>query len=683
MVQILKPQMRNYQADQTEAIAMSQTAQNIGEWADTIQGVANIVGAFQKGADRRTKEAEQADQDIINTEIGEQANIQASVAAGKALGSLDPTSEAGITAINEAYAKAYAPYAEQMGSERGKIALQTKQRQGADAYIKSASKAYSSEKAVKARQAAANLQNAMSFKAEELGAVGDLESFQELSSKNLETIGKYVESQGGDKQQAMLQTKAQYGNDFIIGKINANPLEAASIIGVDDIARDQMIKAISQQNPNLSKREAGAIVDDAYKRKTDWSNKQLEEIYGADTIDYIRENKISQLEKERSGYAKGSPAYRHAQEEIEKLEGDGIYESLREELREQFAPQINRSVQEHILAEDKRRYNEVVGLMGDVLDADPVVSSTARQTLKQLLKTKEGKEQFARIVDGEISAQELYEKIDTLANNIEDVKMQKHPTYKGTVGIEKTITEFADDKTSTPAQLALKAASLLNDAHKTEITDGQEKELQSIIYKTMSDRAGADLWAKTFNNADRYFPDLNWAQRYLPSRGLNQELEMLSVGDFKSKYPEDVDNAGQLRQNRSSKAQAENVVEAQLTRIMQTAVTMGEEALMLEGDARVQAMKKIEDYIIAEKRNVFDNVMADYGIYLPPLREKLKLGQPVYLQIGSKTKQYLGDNPDGTPKFVDYVDPSREQYKMMAMDRLSGISELLKNKKGE
>lgn len=683
MVQIIRPQMRNYQADQTEAIEQQQITQNISEVAGVVQGVANIYNAYQRGEQQRTKEAEQADQDIINAEIGEQANIQAGVEAEKALGSLDPTSEAGMSAINEAYAKAYAPYAEQMGSERGKIALQTKQRQGADAYIKSASKAYNSKEAVKARQAAANLRNAMSFKAEELGAVGDIETFRDLASKNIETIGKYVESQGGDKQQAMLQTKAQYGNDFIIGKINANPLEAASIIGVDDIARDQMIKAISQQNPNLSKREAGAIVDEAYKRKTDWSNKQLEEIYGADTIDYIRENKISQLEKERSGYAKGSPAYRRAQEEIEKLEGDGIYESLREELREQFAPQINRSVQEHILAEDKRRYNEVVGLMGDVLDTDPVASSTARQSLKQLLKTNEGKEQFTRIVDGEISTQELYEKIDTLASNIEDVKMQKYPTYKGTVGIEKAITEFAGDKTSTPAQLALKAASLLNDAHKTEITDGQEKELQSIIYKTMSDRAGADLWAKTFNNADRYFPDLNWVQRYLPSRGLNQELEMLSAGDFKSKYPEDVDNAGQLRQNRSSKAQAENVVEAQLTRIMQTAVTMGEEALMLEGDARVQAMKKIEDYIIAEKRNVFDNTMADYGIYLPPLREKLKLGQPVYLQIGSKTKQYLGDNPDGTPKFVDYVDPSREQYKMMAMDRLSGISELLKNKKGE
>lgn len=683
MVQILKPQMRNYQADQTEAIRQQQITQNINEVSNLVAGVTNVYNAFQKGAEADKKKAEQADQDIINTEIGEQANIKASVEAEKALGSLDPTSEAGMSAINEAYAKVFSGYEGQMGSERGKIALQTMQRKGADSYIKSASKAYNSKEAVKARQAAANLQNAMSFKAEELGAVGDIETFRDLSSKNIETIGKYVEAQGGDKQQAMLQTKAQYGNDFIIGKINANPLEAASIIGVDEIAREQMIKAIGQQNPNLSKREVGAIVDETYKRKTDWSNKQLEEIYGADTIDYIRENKISQLEAERDSYAKGSPAYRRAQEEIERLEGDGIYESLREELREQFAPQINRSVQEHILAEDKRRYNEVVGLMSDVLDADQVVSSTARQSLKQLLKTKEGKEQFTRIVDGEISTQELYEKIDTLASNIEDVKMQKYPTYQGTVGIGKAITEFAGDKTSTPAQLALKAASLLNDAHKTEITDGQEKELQSIIYKTMSDRAGADLWAKTFNNADRYFPDLNWVQRYLPSRGLNQELEMLSAGDFKSKYPEDVDNAGQLRQNRSSKAQAENVVEAQLTRIMQTAVTMGEEALMLEGDARVQAMKKIEDYIIAEKRNVFDNVMADYGIYLPPLREKLKLGQPVYLQIGSKTKQYLGDNPDGTPKFVDYVDPSREQYKMMAMDRLSGISELLKNKKGE
>ena len=114
---------------------------------------------------------------------------------------------------------------------------------------------------------------------------------------------------------------------------------------------------------------------------------------------------------------------------------------------------------------------------------------------------------------------------------------------------------------------------------------------------------------------------------------------------------------------------------------------MANEALMLQGNERAQAMKNIEEYIIKGKQDIFDNKLADYGINMPPLREKLKMGQPVYLQIGAKTKQYLGDNPDGTPKFVDYVDPTIDKKQKTLLERLTGIgervSEVVKSRKGE
>ena len=57
------------------------------------------------------------------------------------------------------------------------------------------------------------------------------------------------------------------------------------------------------------------------------------------------------------------------------------------------------------------------------------------------------------------------------------------------------------------------------------------------------------------------------------------------------------------------------------------------------------------------------------------------------MQIGAKTKQYLGDNPDGTPKFVDYVDPTIDKKQKTLLERLTGIgervSEVVKSRKGE
>lgn len=670
MVQILKPQMRNYQADQTDAIAMSQTAQNIGEWGQVIQGVANIASAYQKDVDQRTKEAEQADQDIINTEIGEQANIKASVEAEKALGSLDPTSDAGMSAINEAYAKVFSGYEGQMGSERGKIALQTMQRKGADSYIKSASKAYNSKEAVKARQAAANLENAMSFKAEELGSVGDLDSFNEAVAKNVDIIGNYAEAQGIDKQEAVYSQKEKYAKDWIGGYVISQPLEAAKLIGVDEGARDTIIKQVRQQNPELSVREAASVVDKMYEAKKDWSTEQLNKIYGgADTIDWIRESRIAELKKRQEQYSSKSPIYRELEAKIEALEGDGIYDVLREEMREDYAPYVNQATQQHILAEDKRKYNTVVSLAQDTMDSDPVIASNARRELKQMLKTKEGKQQFSRIVDGEISADELVNKINTAAKNIEDVKMQRYPTFSGGDSIHKAVKEFVNDNASTPAQLVVKAQETLETIHKAEITEEQEEEAKTLVYQALRDKFAGDLLGKVFNNSDKYFPDLNYIDRYLPIVGTSK--------------PEDVYNEGREKQERSSLAATKAFVETGLLRIYDNSVKQANQIMQMEPEKREQAMQKLEAYIIQEKRALFDSVMSEYGIDLPPLREKIKLGQPVYVQVGSKIQQYMGDDSNGMPIFKDYVDPAQQKMKEVTLNWFNGIRNALKDKKGE
>lgn len=670
MVQILKPQMRNYQADQTEAIRQQQITQNISEVSNLVTGIANVYNAFQKDAEAKQKQAEQADQDIINTEIGEQANIQASVAAGKALGSLDPTSEAGMSAINEAYAKAYAPYEEQIGTERGKIALQTKQRQGADAYIKSASKAYSSNEAVKARQAAANLQNAMSFKAEELGAVGDLDSFNEAVAKNVDIIGNYAEAQGIDKQEAVYSQKEKYAKDWIGGYVISQPLEAAKLIGVDEGARDTIIKQVRQQNPELSVREAASVVDKMYEAKKGWSKEQLNKIYGGvDTIDWIRESRTEELKKRQEQYSSKSPIYREIESKIKALEGDGIYDVLREEMREDYAPYINQVTQQHILAEDKRKYDTVVSLAQDTMDSDPVIASNARRELKQMLKTKEGKQQFSRIVDGEISADELVNKINTAAQNIEDVKMQKYPTFSGGDSIHKAVKEFVNDNVSTPAQLVVKAQETLETIHKAEITEEQEEEAKTLVYQALRDKFAGDLLGKVFNNSDKYFPDLNYIDRYLPIVGTSK--------------PEDVYNEGREKQERSSLAATKAFVETGLLRIYDNSVKQANQIMQMEPEKREQAMRNLEAYIIQEKRALFDSVMSEYGIDLPPLREKIKLGQPVYVQVGSKIQQYMGDDSNGMPIFKDYVDPAQQKMKETALNWYNGIRDALKDKKGE
>lgn len=673
--------MRNYQADQTDAIRQQQMTQNISEVAGVVQGVANIYNAYQRNEQQRTREAEQADQDIINTEIGEQANIKAGIEAKKALGSLDPSSEAGISAINEATAKSFAPFMDKMGSERGKIALQTLQRKAADSLIKSAIKTYGSEQSVKARQAAANIEKATAFDAKTFGLVGDLESFKEKSNSTIETLSAFAEAQGANKQDVALALKAQNGYAYISGRVESAPLEMASVMGLDEdeATKEQFVKLAQSQNPNLSKREAGALFDDAVKRKKSWSNEQINNIFDKDGVEYIREQRIAELETERDRHSEKSPAYRQAQDKIDSLKGDGIYDYIREDLRKTYTANISETVQKEILAQRQQEYNENLTVLQDCLSPDLSVASTARRTL------------FGRRYADEISDEAIRKVMGEYEKNAGDVKQAMYPTFQGTQSIQSKITDLAKDKLSTPAQFALKAAETMNYIHTLDITDEQEKEAQDTIYNIMKDRVGGDLIAKTFNNANKYFPELNWFERYLTGSVASQEDDSLIQQGIEiitgSKAPDVVENRGSLRQNRSSKAQAEAVLQAELLRLNKQANTMANEALMLQGEERVQAMKKIEDFLVKGKQDIFDNKLADYGINMPPLREKLKLGQPVYLQDGAKTKQYLGDNPDGTPKFVDYVDPTIDKKQKTLLERLNGVKERItdavKSRKGE
>ena len=681
MVQILKPQMRNYQADQTAAIKQQQTTQFISDVGGVVQGVANIYNAYQKGAEADKKKAEQADQDIINTEIGEQANIKAGIEAEKALGSLNPSSEAGMSAINEAFSKVFSGYEGQMGSERGKIALQTMQRKGADAFIKSAIKEYGSESQVKARQAAANIQNATMFDAKNFGVSGDIKSFREKSDSAIETLSSFAESNGLDKQEVASQLQAQHGYAYASGLAESSPLEMASIIGLDEDenTRNATIKSLMAQHPNLSKREAGAIFDNAVQKKEGWKNEQIKQIFGTDGVEYIRAQRVAELEKARDAHSPKTPAYRQAQEKLDSIKGDGIYDYIREDLKKSFGVEIGRSVEKQILAQRQQEYEENVSVLQDCLSPDPLVASKAKRAV------------FGRQFEGEISDSAVQKILGEYEKNHGEIKKDMYPTYKGTQSIQSKIIELAKDKTSTPAQFALKAAETMNYIHGLEITDEQEEEAQDMVYSIMKDRVGGDLIAKTLDNANKYYPELNWFERYLTGSVASQEDSSIVQQGVElitgSKAPDVVENRGSLRQNRSSKAQAEAVLQAELLELNKTATSMANEALMLQGNERAQAMKNIEEYIIKGKQDIFDNKLADYGINMPPLREKLKMGQPVYLQIGAKTKQYLGDNPDGTPKFVDYVNPTIDKKQKTLLERLTGIgervSEVVKSRKGE
>ena len=198
MVDIIRPQTRNYAADQSAAIRQGQLAKNIGEAADFMRGAANVYSAFQKGAEARQKELEDADTTMINTQIGTKPQTEllkwnvAQIEAG-----VDPNSEKYTQQLYAKRDELYQPYIDQMTSEKGRNYLQSQGLQTAERIRQSnIGKIAKNRQKAQAQVAFVDTVQNVNNDAKEFGKLGDWQAFKDATAEDTKALKKYAKANG-------------------------------------------------------------------------------------------------------------------------------------------------------------------------------------------------------------------------------------------------------------------------------------------------------------------------------------------------------------------------------------------------------------------------------------------------------------------------------------------------------
>jgi hypothetical protein len=640
MVQILKPQMRNYQADQTDAVAMEQVAQNIGELGQVGQGVANIASAYQKGVDRRTKEAEQADQNIINTEIGDQGSYELTRFNVENISKGVDVSAPGYNTQLEEYAtKTFAPYVEQMTTESGKNKILEMQRKAVDAVKKANLGSVAKlQKAAQAKKAAEKLSENMKAEAFEFGRIGDFDSFVETNADNRDSLVKYYVAQGEPTELAEAKVDLAVAENYLLGLAESEPesvlqmvymqekgAELAGLTGsVYDIAKTAYTKGLQAEKQQLIQ-ESKAFNKDTPNYKA--YEKRIKEI----------DEKIAAPEKE-------------------------VEQMVRSQLAKKVVPVAQASLKKRQAEIQKNTHDGVLGLYATTLSPDIRESTDAGIEIKQVDQTAALERVGFRDLSQYNKMNNAYEAFKKSQEDMSKKPPKFDTTFVATEQAVKGLQKLFETDGRTDVQVLEDAFKFLADAGNMGVSDDQYQKIQNVVYAGVRDKVWGGEIANVINNSDRYHPDLSFFETYWAQDAKDDGLV-----------------AGYKYMSKTSKDSVKKFMNVELEKVYTTSLGLIDEALRLPDNKKQQAFDEITKFIVDRKKDIFGKAVSDFGINLNTLREERNTKGYAYTRIGFRTVEYKGDLDDGTPIFDD-VDNSAEIK--LARERL--LNQLGKgNKKDE
>lgn len=501
MVQILRDQMRDYQADVSGAIREGQIAQTVSDWNQVIQGAGKIGMSM---AENRQKAQEKADQNVINTQIGQQANISAQDTIDKEMkaGKLDPYSPAGMERINKIYAEAYSGHIEGMGSEKGRMTLEEMARKGADSSILSSRKAYDKVKEGKAMSAVNYIDLYNSDVSHRAGQALDYDTFNNFTESSAKPIVEYMVAHGADKDKdtAYAKWRLRQGTNYLMGVAESNPIEASRLLGISN--RQEIENTIKEQNPKISKKELKQLVDRAMADESDVTKQKLTKIFGDKVLNTYGETE------------------------------DKAIRNLQDNLKTALGRTVEKNMKLDSLKQEENRYKSAVSLYTDLLSPNDVISASAELSM---IDNPETDGQFAKEVD--MNAFKL--SLDTYKNNSVDIKQEKYPTGTGTLNLVDSLRGFALDTDSTPAQKIMLGLNVNNEAHDEPITQEQYEQTNNIVFNSLTDPEYQKNLNKTMHAANilDVYADLfteDKAPEWIKSR---YEEEEKAVEEYMQKNP--------------------------------------------------------------------------------------------------------------------------------------------------
>lgn len=711
MVQIIRPQMRNYQADQTDAIRQQQMTQNISEVAGVVQGVANIVGAFQKSSDQRTKEAEQADQDIIDIEMADTADYDLTVFNEQNIkAGVDVYSEKYNTLLEEEATKLFMPWHEKMTTEAGKNKVLERRRKSVDklkkANLGSVGKL---QKAAQAQKSAQNVAKTMQEEAFEFGKVGDFDAYSESIADKKQAYADYMESQGVSREVALAEVDLSAVQNYMLGQATTDPESILRLFQDQDA--ESIYKELKEKNPNATDEELRAMaldqrvmVDAEYKKlkkrfpKSD--DKKLKSLarISLDRDMYENRDKMTkmlgdyttlykdsylkgldaqkqQLAEKQKQYAKGTPNYKGVQDKIDEIDGkiSNIDEEVERGLRDMISKTIlpvaresykKQQAQQIKDAEKQTLQPYVSNLSPDIIErtnADIIIEQKPVQKLKDELDLLAGPNIFNKEFEELDSAAQKYKekKAERLAKQTQ-FKTSFNATQGMVDGLKKV---FAKDDRSDVAVYRDAYVFLGDEIGNTEMSDKDEENIQSVVYMGLRDRVFGEEIAQVLNNSETYYPDLSFIETYWS--GENKDMSGVIMGN-KDMHRADRDNV-------------KNFINSEIQEVHKEALARMRNAYQLPKDKREAEMANIGNFIIESKKKIYGKALADYGINLKELQEAKNTKGFAYAKIGFRVVEFKGLLDNGTPIFDD-VDTTAEAKELA--ERINQIKDSV-NKKAQ
>ena len=354
MVDFIREQTRQYASDQSGAIRQEQLANNVKEWNSVIQGAGSIAQSIEKQRQKELKLQEEADEQMINTQIGSKAQTEllkwnvAQIEAG-----VDPNTDEYTQKLYAKRDELYQPYLDRMTSEKGRNILQ---KQGLDTAERirqsNIGQIAKNRQKAQARQAFADTAKNMQNDAREFGKLGDWEGFKKATKDDRKAMVDYAKANGNPKT-AEFAVDANNITNYLAGLSESEPEAVVAMVGDKDTLKEIVYDRIDKEKPGLSDKKKEEIFEDMYKdaNQEQVGKEALLEVLPesvlkqyTDSFVAAKKEEVQDIKDRMKETPKGSKAYEHlesrldeAEKQIEAPEDSAIAE-LRSDLSKTVLP---------------------------------------------------------------------------------------------------------------------------------------------------------------------------------------------------------------------------------------------------------------------------------------------------------------------------------------------------------
>ena len=351
MVQFIREQTRQYASDQSGAIRQEQMANNIKEWNSVIQDAGKIASSIAKES---KKKAVEADQQMIDTQIGSQAqtellkwNVQ-QIQAG-----VDPNTDEYTQKLYAKRDELYQPYLDRMTSEKGRNILQ---KQGLDTAEKirqsNIGQIAKNRQKAQARQAFANTAKNMQNDAREFGKLGDWEGFKEATKDDRKAMVDYAKA-NGDSKTAEFAVDASNITNYLSGLSETEPETVVTMLDDKDTLKEIVYDELGKTNPDMTEKQKQKAFEKLYEESGQKASadEQLlavlpESVLKQYTDSFVaaKKEEVQDIKERMKETPKGSRTYEHLESRLDEAEKqiedpkDSAIATLRSDLSKTVLP---------------------------------------------------------------------------------------------------------------------------------------------------------------------------------------------------------------------------------------------------------------------------------------------------------------------------------------------------------